>query len=114
MDAQFRSWLNTLILWRPREDFSDYGAPVFGDPVELACFSQEIQSMVRNAEGQEVISEQTLYFDGEDRDDAVREVILSIDTKGSIELPDGSAPPILRVRKHMNERGIIEIVEVNI
>lgn len=41
-----------------------YGEKVFGPPVRFDCYQAEKVTMVKNREGQDVVSNTQLYFDG--------------------------------------------------
>lgn len=40
---------------------SGYGVDLFADPVTIACFADDSRKLVRNKDGEQVVSESTLY-----------------------------------------------------
>ena len=83
------------------------GKPSYGTSKALTCAILGMLKMVRNMEGEEVISRETLYFNA-DADS------LAITCHDRITLPDGRQPPIISVQPFYGEKGCMNMVEVNV
>lgn len=73
----------------------------------LASYISGEAKMVRDVTGKEVVSNITLYFDGTLE-------VHSISLEDRVTLPDGRQPPIIAIRPYFNEKGQIDVVEVNL
>lgn len=109
MDRQLRHLLFHQISvekWTGKQ--SGRGAPIYEDPEAIPANIVGEVKMVRNVRGEEVVSTQSIFLSGTE---------LGVDTivhKDRITMPDGRQPPILAIQPFFNERGHLEVVEVNV
>lgn len=59
-----------------------YGDDVYDEPVALSCYKEEKISIVKNMDGEEVVSTHILYLDG----------ILEMDGQDTITIDDDTRP----------------------
>ena len=55
--------LNQTILYKRRTGVSDTGRPLYEPPVSVPCRLEDDRRLVRNEQGQEVVSESVLFTD---------------------------------------------------
>jgi len=101
MDAGFKEWLNTVVQIQPYISQDGAGDPTFGTSFNLNCYSEGSSRLIVNAAGEEVLSTQVLYFDG-----SALIHLKDYITLGVLQYP------ILQAIPYLNERGVIEMVEV--
>jgi hypothetical protein len=111
VNRNFRKWLNQEILWKPFVSRSGSGKASYGDAESIPCYIVEQNKMVRNRQGQEVVSQISVYLDAEGSEAAHIALITGID---QIILPDDRKPPILSISRYMNTKGILSVVEINL
>ena len=85
-----RSGQFVLCQYEQRTGVDDYGAPQYAAPVEIDAMWLAEQSRVRNAEGEEVLTEGKLWVPTE-------YPVTRIDR---ITLPDGTQPTVISVNAH--------------
>lgn len=113
MDRQIKAVLNQQVSIEKFEGKDGRNVKTYELPIVVPCYIGGEVKMVRNAEGQEVVSTQTLYFSGSN--DVIVDrtnKILELSTKDKVVLPDGRQPPIIGINPFYDEKGCIEIVEV--
>jgi len=111
MDKQVaRSLLNQVSVeayWRQ----DGRGGVLYHDPVVVPCYVSGEVRMVRNLEGEEVVSSLTIFLSGTN----ARDCGLTITNKPHnyrVTLPDGRQPGIINVQDHYDSRGELDYVEV--
>jgi hypothetical protein len=108
MDKQIiKMMLNKKITIEHYASMDGRGKTTYSDPKVLACSISGERKMVRNEQGEEVVSEETLYFNANEDTSAIRH-------KDRITMPDGRQPPIIAVRPFYGEKGRMDLVEVNL
>jgi hypothetical protein len=108
MDPELKKWAVTPVDWEPYESGDARGKINYGSAQTLTCYLAADRKMVRDVNGKEVVSNDTLYFVDVDVD------ILSITPKDRLTLPDGRQPPIIAIQTYYGEEGNEELVEVNL
>ena len=106
MDKQLVKLLNHTVQVEPFLKPSGTGAPDYASPKKLTCYISGECKMVRDVLGEEVVSNDTLYFDATTG--------VAIGLKDRITLPSGRQPPIIRIRTYFDERGKGSLTEVNL
>ena len=111
MDKQFRNDFNSTIKWRRVDQRSATSDLVHEDPgIQLKCLYDVERKVVRDEEGEERVSEGTLYFDGADLDPYYD----SVSTEDVIEFVNGTLAQILRIKPYWKTEEHLEMVEVNL
>lgn len=64
MDSRLKKRLTHTATHHPCTSQNAYGDRTFGTPIDRNCFRDGRVTMVKNIEGEEVVSSITLYFDG--------------------------------------------------
>lgn len=104
MDPTLRAWMNIQVTWEPHAGTDGRGTNTYGAATTFMCFYEGERRMVRDARGELVVSEGTLYTD----DSRLSTMTL----KDRITLPSGRQPPIIDIKLHYDERGRIDHYEV--
>ncbi len=104
MDPVLKGWLNMTVTWEPFVSYSGSGVPTYGTPVQLKCFLEGVRRIVRNREGEEVVSNWTLVLDD------LR--VASMKEQDRITLPTGESPPIIRIAPLYDDKGSVDHYEV--
>ncbi len=107
LDPQIKAWLNQEAIIEPFIKNDGRGKPTYGDARTLACYISGERKMVRDAQGQEVVSMESLFFEGTSEAQAIRSV-------DRITMPDGKRPPIIAIQPFRGEFGYVKLVEVNV
>ena len=110
MDSQFRNDLNSTVKWRKVKARSATSDIEYEDGIELKCLHDAERRVVRDEQGEERVSEGTLFFLGTDMDEHYD----SISTEDLIEFLDGRSTPILRIKPYWRTDEHLEMVEVNL
>lgn len=79
----------------PFLDDNSYGEPTYGDAVSYSCLIEKKPKMVRNAQGEEVVSSATVYLTSAP----------TLSTKDLVTLPDSTTPEILSIGTYPNKDG---------
>lgn len=106
MDKQFLRYLNQQVTWKPYVSRNGAGEVTYGTATTLACYQSGERKLITDSNGQEVISEYALYFNGA--------AAASVQPKDQLVLPDGRKPPILALKPFYGPKGQVELVEVRI
>lgn len=108
MDIQVRlALLNQPVVVEPFLATDGRGAASYGPPRTLSSYITGEQKMVRNLDGEEVISHESLFFDATPEALAIRH-------KDRITLPDGRRPPIIAIQSLRGEGTSMDVVEVSL
>lgn len=86
----------------------DWNTPIIGDPVPVKCRFQEGAKLVRNAQGDEVVSVGTFYFD---RLFAIKlaDTLTYTDEVGRVAT---YTPIAISVKRHISGKPILTVVDV--
>lgn len=94
--------MNDQIVIESWQGSDDFGAESYGAATEYQGRVRGEIKLVRNREGQEVVSSTRVTVPGPPEGPD------SIDPRSRITLADGSTPPILEVGEAKDERGVID------
>ena len=61
----FTDWMNDSVNYKKKLSMDGYGQPTYDDTVELGCYIHGTVVKVTNDKGEEVLSNQQIYFNGE-------------------------------------------------
>lgn len=116
MDRQIRGMLNQQITIEKFKSKSSRGGKEYHDPVVFPCYISGEVKMVRDEEGEEKVSTKTVYLDGTETasNDDLELGVGDISTKDRITLPDGTQPPVISIQPYRDEKGKLNVVEVNV
>jgi len=95
VDPELAAMMLDVAVYKPRASLNGYGEDSFGAAVTVVCRVESELRMVRNMEGQEVVSGTTIYTDR----------IYGIAVSGQLTLPDGRIPHIISVATHRDDVG---------
>ena len=95
LDVEFLDMLTETVAIKPWSSQDEYSEPTYGTSVNYKARVSGKRTLVRNAEGQEVVSTHAVYL-GQ---------YLAASTKDEITLPDGTKPPILSVKQSPDDAG---------
>ncbi len=98
MERDFLEWFGQSVTVEPWVRDDQYGQPVYGAPVSYSARVQEKVKMIRDTQGQQVVSTSQVYFDGS----------VTVTVKDRITLPDGTQPLILSIGGSPDETGVID------
>jgi hypothetical protein len=105
--------LNQTISYEKRNTVSGYGAITYDDPVTIPCYVAGMVRMVRNLDGEEVVSTVSVYINGTDA--ASKELQYPEERRNDrITLPDGRQPAIMAITPYWDDKGDLYAVEVNL
>ncbi len=107
LDPQIKAWLRQKVVVEPFIKNDGRGKPTYGDSRTLACYISGERKMVRDNQGQEVVSMESLFFEGTIDAQAIR-------STDRLTMPDGKRPPIIAIQPFRGEFGHVEFVEVNV
>lgn len=107
MDYILKRKLNHNISIEPALPQSGRGDKSYGIAQSFKCYPDGRRKLVRTVDGEEVVSVLTLYLDGTPETETIK-------AEDRITLWDGRTPPIISVHPFYTERGIIDLVEVNL
>lgn len=94
-DVEFLDMMTETVGIKPWASQDEYTEPTYGASVNYKARVSGKRTMVRNAEGQEVVSSKSVYL-GQ---------YLDVTTKAQITLPDTTTPPILSVKQSPDDAG---------
>lgn len=123
MDRQIRAMLNHQISYEPFIRYDGRGRPEFEKPLTAACYITSDVKMVRNMDGEEVVSSLTIYLSGTDSEyiglvtlpqQGFPGTVAQQAHMGRITLPNGRQPPILNVLPYYDYKGSLNYVAVNV
>lgn len=57
--------LNTTVQYKLRRGYDDTGSPLYDEPVSIPCRIEDDRRVVKDAKGNEVVSERVLYTERE-------------------------------------------------
>ena len=95
LDVEFLDMLTETVAIKPWSSQDEYTEPTYGTSVNYKARVSGKRTLVRNAEGQEVVSTHAVYL-GQ---------YLAASTKDEITLPDGTKPPVLSVKQSPDDAG---------
>ncbi len=104
MEYELKQLLNDTVLYKRFLSQSGTGSKSFHYPVSIKCYIEDRIEMVRDANGEEVISKTKLYMNG----DAVTEQITTKD----YFVFDGKDTPIINRSKYNDDKGNLYVVVV--
>lgn len=107
MDKSFLKWLNAELIIESFTHRSGSGVPQYAPPITLKAYESGERRVVRNQQGDEVVSDKTFYLNGTAEAAAIK-------YNDRITLPDTSQPPILALAPFFNEKGQLELLELSI
>lgn len=108
MDSQLNDVLNNKVVIEKVESSDARGGTTYQDPVNVSCYMAGEQKMVRDMQGQEVVSTLSLFISDTDA------AKLNLKHTDRITLPDGRQPPIIAIGSFFDERGKLFSIEVNL
>ncbi len=108
MDSQLKDILNSSVTVEKVDNSDVRGGTTYQDPVNVACYIAGEQKMVRDLQGQEVVSTLSLFI----ADNVATKIKLKHTDR--ITLPDGRQPPIIAITPYIDERGKLFSIEVNL
>lgn len=83
----------------PFSSYDGHGGVTYGKSSTVACYIEMTPKLVRNAQGQEVVSSAQVYLVGSS----------SYNIKDKVVLPDGNYPPILSINHFYNDKSTLEL-----
>ena len=95
LDTEFLDMLTETVAIKPWSSQDEYTEPTYGTSVDYKARVSGKRTLVRNADGQEVVSSKSVYL-GQ---------YLDVTTKAQITLPDATTPPILSVKQSPDDAG---------
>lgn len=87
--------MTDVAIWYPLTGRDDFGAPTYGDGTEYAARLVRRHKLVRDAEGDEIVSTAQLWLQGAP----------AISPDDRVTLSDGTSPPIAAVERYQDETG---------
>lgn len=105
MDKALVQWLNETVTWEQWNGTDTYGQPTYAAGVQVKCFIEGGNKMVRNAKGDTVVSTVTLIFDGTTQAQGFA-------LNDRFTLPSGAKYRPITVDTAYDERGNVWSVEV--
>ncbi len=118
-----KAMLNHEVTYEPFLDYDGRGRPTYEFPMLSPCYITSEVKMVRNLEGEEVVSNLSVFLTGTDALrlglvlDVVAGTLGTVNPKahmGRMTLPNGSTPPILGVLPYYDFRAQLNYVEVHL
>lgn len=106
MDPQIRKLMYHEISVEKFEGYTGEGVPQYEDPEFVPCHVTGETRMIRNSEGEVLISTIAVYVSGTS-DPGIR-------TTDRITLPDGRQPPIIGLNRFYDEYGRFTTLEVTL
>jgi hypothetical protein len=91
----FGDMMHDEVQWAVRLSLDAYNAATYATATAVQCRIAHRTRMVRNLEGQEVVSTATIYCAGNP----------GIGPEDQITMPDGSTPPVLVVKTPKDDMG---------
>lgn len=98
MEPAQRELLTETLLVAPQIGPDDYGVHTYGTAVAYPCRIHRRMLTLFTGSGRQLVPETKIYLDG----DAV------VSEQSQITLPDGTTPPIQRLRVSKDDRGAID------
>ena len=95
IDQQLVELMTQEVTWRQVTARDRYDARTWGSDQTVGCYIDEMPEIVRDDEGETVTATHTVYLDG----------VYAVALDDEIELPDGSTPPIVKVRQLTDDVG---------
>lgn len=95
MIDDLRDLLTDTATWRPLTGRDDFGAPTYGSPTEFRARLVRKHRLVRDTQGDEVVSTAQLWLQGAP----------AIAPDDRVTLSDSSAPLIVAVERFQDETG---------
>ncbi len=123
VDNQIKAMLNHQISYEPFVRYDGRGRPEYSNILTSPCYITSEVKMVRNLEGEEVVSSLTIFLSGTDAErlglvttvlNGLLGTISGNAHMGRLTLPNGRHVPILGVLPYYNEKGILNYVEVHL
>lgn len=106
MDASIKKLMNIPVGWKQFVSQDGAGEKTYNASVTLYCYKHGGERILRNNEGEEQVSRQTLYFNGTDTR------VRSLSTQDLITTSDNIDHYILDARPYYDNRGNLDIMEV--
>lgn len=95
MDSELLSTLKDTVTVCKRGSINEYGEPQPEAGIVYPARIQRQRKIIRNADGDEIVSSAVVYLNG----------TIDIDASDAIQLEDGSTPLILQVDSSPDENG---------
>jgi len=113
VDKQLERMLNHQISVEQYEHTDGRGTKKYSDPTVVPCYITGNVRMIRDMQGDEVVSSLSIFLSGTDAQQ------VGLDDTGAahrlrITLPDGRQPPILNLHPYYSYRGHLDYVEVSL
>lgn len=108
MDPQLEKVLKNTISVEKVLTQTSRGGLTYDDPIAIPCYIAGEVKMVRNREGQEVVSTLSVYISG------TKSAPLALTHNDRITLPDSRQPPIIAITPYTDEKGSLYATEVNL
>ena len=100
----FADWLDYTVTYYPWTGYDKYGAPTYGTSSTIYCYRVDTSKLVKNAQGQEVVSSHQLYIAGSVNYDPLDKFV-----------PNGATySPTLTVEHFYNDKATLELSVVYI
>jgi hypothetical protein len=100
----FADWLDYTVTYYPWTGYDKYGAPTYGTSSTIYCYRVDTSKLVKNAQGQEVVSSHQLYIAGSVNYDPLDKFV-----------PNGATySPTITVEHFYNDKAVLELSVVYI
>lgn len=107
--AAWRHMMSTTITVEPLASKDAYGKPTYGSPVTHNCHIAGVRTLIRDMQGEEVVSSQALYLEATvDILPTARVTLSTADVQSTA--PNALQPPILNVERRFDQAGPHHIV----
>ena len=102
--SDFADWLDYSVTYYPWTGYDKYGAPTYGSSSTVYCYRVDTSKLVKNAQGQEVVSSHQLYIAGSVNYDPLDKFV-----------PNGATySPTITVEHFYNDKATLELSVVYI
>jgi len=101
----FTDWLTNTVNYKKKLSMDGYGQPTYDAEVELGCYIHGTVMKVTNDKGEEVLSNQQIYFNGENT------TVAAIDFGDVFEISD-TYRPLKSLDKFYDEEAVLDLVVV--